>query len=363
MTRTTTFRFALFWLCFVTALGSAQTLYSSYEPLGGEAVLEASLLQKTNAERRTAGVPELAPDERLALAARQHAAEMARLNYFSHTSPSEGRRTPPERAAQAAFPFLIVGENIARMSSVDVATDVTRGWMDSPGHRENLLLPDFTHVGFGTAKDARGQTVVVQVFGRRPYRLLSANLVLKRENQYRVDVDIDTPQGGNFVINYGDQMTEVLTLAAGRHRVPITTAEVSQLHLQLGVMSPNGEGFIFQDAGWLTLASSNYVPDGMTPQTYGQIAGAFVSPVTSNVHEVTLNFDGAADRDLAVFLDDAYLPNAVVSPGVVRLSVPASSVRPAIVIGERSGSSVSVNMMLTVSHVGGRPVLSVLPAD
>ena len=349
------------WLLFSTL--QAQQLFSSYAPIGANVALESALLQKTNAERQTYGVAPLAYSDSLALAARTHAAEMATLGYFSHTSPSAGSRTPPERAANAAFPFLKVGENIARMPSDNVAVDTTRGWMDSPGHRENLLLPDFTHVGFGTAVDARGQTVVVQMLGYQPYRLVSARLEPGQANEYAVTLDIDTPQGGTFVIYYGEQVTGPLTLSAGRQQIPLSTSETGQLHIQLGVMSPNGNGYIFQDAGWLTLASGQYLADDIAPKTYGQILGAQASVKAVTVNQVQLNFDGATSKELAVFVNDEYLPLAVVSPGVVQVSVPTATSEPEIVIGERSGgSTVNVNMMLTVQQVQGRPVLAVKAA-
>ena len=361
-------RFALMFLLvlfpFVTS--HAQELFSSYAPLNGNVALETALLQKTNAERQAHGVAALEYSDALALAARTHAAEMASLGYFSHSSPSDGSRTPPERAANAAFPFLVVGENIARMPSDNVAVDTTRGWMDSPGHRENLLLPDFTHVGFGTAVDARGQTVVVQMFGKQPYRLVSAQLTPKQISEYSVTLELDTPQGGNFVIYYGEQVTEPMSLSAGRHQIPLelSQAQTGQLHVQLGVMSPNGEGFIFQDAGWLALESNTYLADEIAPKTYGHIVGAQASLQALDVHEVQLSFDGATDKQLAVFVDDDYLPQAVVSPGVVKVSVPATATEPEIVVGERSGaSSVNVNMMLTIDQVQGRPVLAVKPAQ
>ena len=356
-------RFLLLTICLVVSFSFAQ-LSSSYAPLAANPTLEADLLNQTNAQRQANGVAALQPDEQLALAARQHAHEMAQLNYFSHTSPSAGSRTPSQRAAKAGFPFLMVGENIARMPGNNIAVDVTSGWMNSPGHRENLLLTEFTHVGFGTAQDSRGQTVVVQMFGAQPYRLVSAHLAPSQRSEYVIQLNVSVPQGGNMVFYYGDMSTEPQFLQAGTHSLTFRTPESGLLHLQAAILSPDGNGYILQDGGWLTLESGEYVADEIAPKTYAQIVSATVSRNSVAVNEVNLNFDGAANRQLAVFVNDDFQPHAVVGSGSLKVSVPTYLVAPEIVVGEfTDGNRVKVTMLLTIDSSSGRPVLAVKPVE
>jgi uncharacterized protein YkwD len=114
----------------------------------------------TNAEREAAGCAPLAVDERLRTAARGHSHDMAVNDYFSHTS-LDGR-SPTDRAREAGYSGG-VGENIAM--GYRTPEDVMRGWMNSDGHRRNLLSCRYTVIGVGLAYDARGRAYWTQKFG------------------------------------------------------------------------------------------------------------------------------------------------------------------------------------------------------
>ena len=89
---------------------------------------------------------------------------MALKNYFEHES-LDGREVA-DRAKSQGYDFQTVGENIA-VGQRDVA-EVMQGWMNSPGHRENILRPQFTHLGSGVATgDFKGQESIywTQNFG------------------------------------------------------------------------------------------------------------------------------------------------------------------------------------------------------
>jgi uncharacterized protein YkwD len=82
-------------------------------------------------------------------------------DFYAHTSP-EGSR-PWDRAAAAGSAHRAVGENIA--CGQRSPAEVVRGWMDSPGHRANILKRDFTHIGIGLAGGSRAGTYWTQLFG------------------------------------------------------------------------------------------------------------------------------------------------------------------------------------------------------
>ncbi|MEV8593667.1 CAP domain-containing protein [Streptomyces sp. NPDC052012] len=121
----------------------------------------ADVLDLTNRERVRAGLAPLASDSRLAAAAQGHSADMAVRDFYSHTAPDGSR--PWDRAAAAGSTRRTVGENIA--CGQRTAAEVVQGWMNSPGHRANILKSDFTHLGVGLAGGGRAGTYWTQLFG------------------------------------------------------------------------------------------------------------------------------------------------------------------------------------------------------
>ena len=122
--------------------------------------VEQSVIDRTNAERKVAGLRPLAEHPQLAEAARRHAADMARHDVMDHKLDG---RMPADRVRTAGFEYRAVGENIAhKQPTPKMAVD---DWMKSPEHRRNLLGEQFTHIGVGMATNAKGEPYWVQVFG------------------------------------------------------------------------------------------------------------------------------------------------------------------------------------------------------
>lgn len=112
--------------------------------------VEQAVLTLTNAERQKAGLKSLQMDEKLMQTARAKSADMASKNYFSHTSPTYG--SPFDQMKANGITYRAAAENIAMGQRS--AEEVVKGWMESPGHRQNILTPGFTHIGIGY--DAHG---------------------------------------------------------------------------------------------------------------------------------------------------------------------------------------------------------------
>ena len=121
----------------------------------------AEVLALTNAERTAAGLRPLSPDRLLTNAAQGHSADMVARAFYAHTSP-EGSQ-PWDRAAAAGSRMRSIGENIA--CGQRSPSEVVRGWMDSPGHRANILKPGFTHLGVGFVGGGAAGTYWTQLFG------------------------------------------------------------------------------------------------------------------------------------------------------------------------------------------------------
>lgn len=121
--------------------------------------LNSDVVELTNAERTEQGCPELKPDDLLHEAALGHSDDMAERDYFSHQSP-EGVG-PGERADSAGYDAW-GAENIAL--GYPTAEDVMTGWMNSEGHRKNILNCELTEIGVGVADSAKGK-YWTQMFG------------------------------------------------------------------------------------------------------------------------------------------------------------------------------------------------------
>ena len=102
-----------------------------------------------NIERAKVGLKPLTLDESLSLKARVKSEDMAKNNYFSHNSPTYG--TPFEMMQSMGISYRTAGENIAMGQRTPEA--VVQAWMNSEGHRKNILSPSFTHLGVGYIAD------------------------------------------------------------------------------------------------------------------------------------------------------------------------------------------------------------------
>jgi len=132
---------------FVTKLGEDQSesldLPNDLQ-LAPDPGAERQMFDLVNEERAAVGLSALIWDDRLLPIARQHSEEMFRLKYFAHQSPVSG--SPFDRLKAAGIKYTRAGENLAYAQSVSVAH---RGLMQSQGHRENILRPEFTHIAIG----------------------------------------------------------------------------------------------------------------------------------------------------------------------------------------------------------------------
>ena len=105
---------------------------------------EVKLVELVNSARANAGLAPLAIDVDLSYVARVKSQDMHDNKYFSHTSPTYG--SPFDMMKKFGIQYRSAAENIARTSSVESAHN---GFMNSEGHRNNIMNPRFTHIGIG----------------------------------------------------------------------------------------------------------------------------------------------------------------------------------------------------------------------
>lgn len=139
------------------------TNYTNYAPFnqritttGYDAdLLEAAIFYETNRQRALHGRPQFRFEYRLEVSAHNHSVDMVNYDFFSHESPVSGKRTMSDRYAEVGIPSCMSGENIAMRSIgssyAETAKQLVDQWMNSPGHRANILNEGYTHLGCGVA--------------------------------------------------------------------------------------------------------------------------------------------------------------------------------------------------------------------
>jgi len=120
---------------------------------------EQKILDLINAERAKAGLAALKADPELMEVARLKAKDMVENNYFAHQSPTYG--SPFDMMRQFGISFKTAGENIAGNSTEEGAV---KAWMNSEGHRKNILNGNFNLTGIGVYQSPKYGKVFVQMF-------------------------------------------------------------------------------------------------------------------------------------------------------------------------------------------------------
>ena len=139
--------------------------YTNYESFNHEVevttfdarLLNAAIFYETNRQRSLYGMAEFKYHQNLEVCAQSHSEDMANWDFFSHESPVSGKRTMTDRMRQVGFVNLWMAENISyhdvsNRTYSDLAKSIVDSWMNSPGHRANILNERYRYLGAGTAK-------------------------------------------------------------------------------------------------------------------------------------------------------------------------------------------------------------------
>ncbi|WP_404328957.1 CAP domain-containing protein [Mesobacillus maritimus] len=110
---------------------------------------EQQVVDLTNQERAKQGLPALKLDIELSKVAKEKSVDMKNNGYFSHTSPNYG--SPFDMMKQFGISYRTAGENIAMGQRSP--EEVVNAWMNSEGHRKNILSSSYTHIGVGHVAD------------------------------------------------------------------------------------------------------------------------------------------------------------------------------------------------------------------
>ncbi|WP_245902241.1 CAP domain-containing protein [Gracilibacillus dipsosauri] len=114
------------------------------------------VIELTNQARQENGVEPLSADQQVAEVAQKKSEDMSENNYFSHTSPTFGSTF--DLLEDSGVEYSEALENIA--AGQQSPQQVVKGWLNSEGHRKNILDPNVTHIGIGYDKDGNYWTQV-----------------------------------------------------------------------------------------------------------------------------------------------------------------------------------------------------------
>ncbi len=127
---------------------------------GDYSAFQKKVVDLVNAERAKAGLKPLKMNTQLSKTATLKSQDMAKNNYFDHNSPTYG--SPFDMMKKYGISYRTAGENIAMGQTTP--EQVMKGWMNSPGHRANILKASFTQIGVGVAKNSAGRLYWTQQF-------------------------------------------------------------------------------------------------------------------------------------------------------------------------------------------------------
>jgi uncharacterized protein YkwD len=156
--------------------GSAQT-----DAQRGDSLNTENIIIDTNKERVKANLPPLKTNAKLNASAKIKVEDMIKRQYFEHESPTgEG---VSDLGTQVGYVYVIMGENLA-LGNFSSSTDLLNAWMNSPGHRANILNPSYQEIGVYAVKGTYQGKVVwfaVQHFGTARAVCPSISQTLKQE--------------------------------------------------------------------------------------------------------------------------------------------------------------------------------------
>ena len=251
------------------------TTFGPVLPALSEAITPNTVFEFTNSAREQFKVQPLTYNSLLAKAAQAKADDMLSKGYFAHNTP-EGR-TPWFFIKQAGYTYISAGENLAvDFTEVEKVTDA---WLNSPGHRANILNKNFKELGVGVSQGRfKGHiaTFVVQMFGspsdasvawaQEPTPVIAQQSTVKTEPPKQVKIT----------------KIETDILGPGQLRLTITTNEAAVKVLALAGSRAYSLKPI-SDSTWIGLLSYNFVNDATVMVKAFDIKGSSDQRIAASV--------------------------------------------------------------------------------
>ncbi|HYF51962.1 MAG TPA: CAP domain-containing protein [Planctomycetota bacterium] len=177
--------FILLSFLFASSVLAAEITAAPEITADGNDELEREILRRVNEQRQGNGLEGLQRNDLLTEAARDHSENMARQNLLSHELDGKG---PEFRIKNTGYKALAIAENVA--FNDPTAEAVVKSWMNSPGHRANILNKNYTEAGVGIARNEKGQPYYTLKFGRPGSAGATSNATFRVRNESDTPVQI-----------------------------------------------------------------------------------------------------------------------------------------------------------------------------
>ncbi|MBI2989831.1 MAG: hypothetical protein HYY51_01410 [Candidatus Magasanikbacteria bacterium] len=208
----------------------------------GSALSADGVIIISNQERAKAGLAILKSNKQLEQAAQSKLNDMFALQYFAHVSPSG--KGPGDLAQASGYTYILVGENLA-LGDFANDGDLVNAWMNSPGHRANILKAGFTEIGVAVGKgiyEGNEVWMAVQEFGApkslcaEPDAALETNIQSKNAQINAVDQKLSETkqyldaQSSNPGENFNAKVDEYNALVNEYNALVLESREMVQIH-------------------------------------------------------------------------------------------------------------------------------------
>lgn len=231
--------FCLLIISFIS-LASAGTTAQGQTPANGPVTsrtqaleaIEEAIFSRVNEYRRANGLPALSSSSELDAAAEQFARFLAESGRVEHDADG---RSPAERATESGYQFCSIRENLAYLGgfSIEDVNELSRqfvqGWIDSDGHRKNMLAEQIPDTGIAVATDDEVEFYAVQMFGKSQSQLFEVELTNRTNRAQKVTVEqteeadsIDLQPMARFTLQTCTPLT--LILDSTQQGVPVDDA-------------------------------------------------------------------------------------------------------------------------------------------
>ncbi len=283
----------------VMAWGPIAPVYSS-------AITESNVVTLTNQSRQGMGLGMLTENSLLDKAAQSKADDMLKKSYFSHNTPDG--HTPWDFITASGYSYITAGENLA--VNFTQAENVEAAWMNSPGHRANILNKNYQNIGVGISQglyQGHQAIFVVQMFGTLANQKISLNDVPTKVASQSAPLpgsEIAAPQSFNFTDTQtqvqGDQLVVTAKVAGeavkvlatyGQQGIMLTPGENNLWtgSLNLSSLSASGSSLVLKSYDMSGSLQSTQVADfaGSTLANYNlspQVESASINTVTQNFY-------------------------------------------------------------------------------
>lgn len=175
-------------------------------PAFSSAITPVNIISLTNESRQSQGLSELTENSLLDTAAQSKADDMLTKGYFSHNTPDG--KTPWDFITTAGYNYITAGENLA--VNFSEAENVEVAWMNSPGHRANILNKNYQEIGIGISQgqyQGHSAIFVVQMFGTLAHEKIALNDVPTKVQTESVPSPTHTPTTAAQVQSAGKTIT------------------------------------------------------------------------------------------------------------------------------------------------------------